>query len=319
MSQTFGASTNQLPHATHNRYCKPSSTCMPSTNTNTKHWLPQTSCFCFRNKTNLKQCFILPTSKLHPWVILGWSWTCQKLKCKSSWSHLAHINNQSTSKVANQCRCSQHKARPAVASSLWWTSRTALPNKPHLTQHAIVRSSDNPVVPSSDNPVVPSSDNLASSDNPVVPSSDNLVPSSDNLVASSKPVGYKPEAADLEHYLGTYGLKSKSGVACQQWFWFCKAYYRNKTNLKQCFILRTSTINQHLKVPTNIVAPYTKLVLLLHQVSDEHQEMHCPANHISHNMPLSDPSVSLSHWSEHRQGQANGNMTTLEEAEQWQG
>ena len=47
-------------------------------------------------------------------------------------------------------------------------------------------------------------------------SSDNLVPSSDNLVASSKPVGYKPEAADLEHYLGTYDLKSKSGVACQQ-------------------------------------------------------------------------------------------------------
>ena len=51
---------------------------------------------------------VLLTSKLHPWVILGWSRTCQKLKCKSSWSHLAHINNQSTSKVANQCRCSQH-------------------------------------------------------------------------------------------------------------------------------------------------------------------------------------------------------------------
>ena len=92
MSQTFGASTNQLPHATHNRYCKPSSTCMPSTNTNTKHWLPQTSCFCFRNKTNLKQCFILPTSKLHPWVILGSPWTFQKLECKSSWNHPAHIN-----------------------------------------------------------------------------------------------------------------------------------------------------------------------------------------------------------------------------------
>ena len=45
-------------HILDNRYCKPSSNCMASHNTNTKLLPPQSPCLCFRNKTNLKQCCV---------------------------------------------------------------------------------------------------------------------------------------------------------------------------------------------------------------------------------------------------------------------
>ena len=117
MSQTFGASTNQLPHATHNRYCKPSSTCMPSNNTNTKHWLPQTSCLCFRNNTNLKPCFILPTSKLETWTMPSWSSVSRNLALNLLHGHNAHINTWSLGHLGLVLGFSKYKIWIILVSS----------------------------------------------------------------------------------------------------------------------------------------------------------------------------------------------------------